>query len=83
MQQKNLADRVGRWEWECWRCLPFLCRWGLFKSLRHGLGEVGFIDDVVAVEHRPRFPAAELHDLTFRDATAPKVPRRGPPKVMR
>ncbi len=34
----------------------------------HGLGEVGFVDDIVAVEHAVRLPAAEPHDDPLGEA---------------
>ena len=52
------------------------------EPLRHGLSEVGFVDDVIAVEHRPSLPAGELHDLALGDTLAPKVPGCGAPEIM-
>ena len=47
-----------------------LCRYFAIKSLRHRRSEVGFVDDVVPVEHAARLPAAQPHDLTPRHASS-------------
>src|SRR3989449_7478984 len=47
---------------------PLVCPGLVLEPRRHALGEVGFVDDVVAVEHRPRLPTAERHDLALRHA---------------
>ena len=44
--------------------------------------EVLFVDDVVAVEHRPRLPTAELHDLAFCDTGTAEVSCRAPAQVV-
>lgn len=33
---------------------PFVCRHGFHELLRHRFGEVGFVDDVIGVEHADR-----------------------------
>ena len=52
------------------------------EPLCYGRGEIRLVDDVVSVEHGPRLPAAEPHDLTLGDPAAPKVADRGAPEVM-
>ena len=42
------------------RCLAFVCRWLPLAPLRYGLGEIRFVDDVVAVEHRAVFQPQSL-----------------------
>src|SRR5229473_2358646 len=44
--------------------------------LPHGGGEVPLIDDVVAVEHGARAPAAQAHGFAFRDGSAISPPAR-------
>ena len=64
------------------RCLPFVWRCLDLKPLRYCFREVGFVNDVVSVEHRPRLPAAEFHDLTLRHATSTKVAGRRAPEIV-
>src|SRR5213592_4054768 len=64
------------------RCLPFDWRCLDLKPLRYGFREVGFVNDVVSVEHRPRLPAAEFHDFTLRHATTTKVAGRCAPEIV-
>src|SRR5437899_11527196 len=64
------------------RCLPFVCRCLDLKPLRYCFREVGFVNDVASVEHRPRLPAAEFHDLTLRHATTTKVAGPSPPEYL-
>jgi len=40
------------------------------EPARNGIREIGLIDDVVAVEHRSRFPTSHLHDFAFGYARA-------------
>src|SRR5207245_9550409 len=79
--------RTWRAEWcggsgDVCRCLPFCLPLLVRKPLRDGFGEVGFVDDVIAVEHRPRLPAAELHDLTLRHAATTEVTGSRAPEVV-
>jgi hypothetical protein len=60
MQVNNLAGSGGRWQCEC---LPFVCLWLPPELLRYSLGEIRFIDDVVAIEHRSRLPATKYANL--------------------
>src|SRR5262245_36573025 len=52
------------------------------EPLRHGPLQVQLVDDVVAVEHRPGFPAAELHDFAVRNTGSTQVPGCAPAKVV-
>jgi len=52
------------------------------EALSHGRGEVCLVDDVVAVEHAPRLPAAEPHDLALRYTCLAKVARRAPAQIV-
>src|SRR2546427_908109 len=54
------------------QCFPLFA---VGEALCHRRGQVGLVDDVVAVEHRARSPAAQLHDLALRHAGAAEVPR--------
>jgi len=51
-------------------------------SLRHRRSEVGFVDDVVAVEHAARLPAAQPHDVTLRHASTAEIARGAAAKVI-
>src|SRR6266571_4340524 len=50
--------------------------------VRHGSGEVGLVDDVVAIEHRPRLPAAEPHDFALRHAGSAQIPCGRAPEIV-
>src|SRR3989449_1670959 len=52
------------------------------RAPRDGRLEVPLVHDVVAVEHRARPPAAELHDLALRHPGAPELARRRAPQVV-
>ena len=52
------------------------------ESLRYPEREIGGVDDVVTLEHRPRFPTAQLHDRRFVDTRAAEVARRGATQVV-
>src|SRR5881628_3977120 len=59
-----------------------VCRLFAVEALSHGRGEVCLVDDVVAVEHAPRLPAAEPHDLALRYTCLAKVARRAPAQIV-
>src|SRR5437773_9623404 len=59
-----------------------VCRLFAIESLGHGLGEIRFIDNVVAIEHRPRLPAAEAHDLALRHPATAEVAGRCAPEIV-
>src|SRR2546425_352200 len=69
--------------------MPQLCRSrGLrlrrrTEPLPHRRREILLVDDVVAVEHRARAPAAQLHDLALRHPGPPQVARGAAPQVVR
>jgi hypothetical protein len=44
--------------------------------------EVSLVDDLVVVDHRPRRPPAQLHDLVFRHAGLPTISGRRAARVM-
>src|SRR3989454_4862641 len=61
------------------QCFPLFA---VGEALCHRRGQVGLVDDVVAVEHRARSPAAQLRDLALRHAGAAEVPRGRAAEVM-
>jgi hypothetical protein len=61
---------------------PRTCRYFAIKSLRYGRGEVGLVDNVVAIKHAPRLPPAEPHDLTLRHPGTTEVPCGAPTEIV-
>jgi len=52
--------------------------WLPLEPIRYGFREIRFVDDVVAVEHCPRLPAAELHELAVRSPWQSDAGRANP-----
>ncbi len=67
--------------------VPILLLWftdrrGCARHLTRRLAHVGFADDVVTLEHRPRLVPAVRHRDTFRHATADHVANGATAQVM-
>src|SRR5262249_18585857 len=60
---------------DCTRAAPAAIRCAAFL-------EVALVDDVVAVEHRPRLVGGDFHRAVLGQAVAAHVPDTGPPQVV-